>query len=487
MPTPQGTVVASPSGLWSAVVWSDPLLGGARWHLEGDRYVPHAPLPAIPPGVDGVRALQVGAGGAVEAWVSRSGALTRLRAADDGWTATALARTAAWDDEGTVFTQDAVQVYGRQRWQSPRLPEDASPTFDEGPQGPLFVSLEEGRLRTWYAGTRITAVLPTSTPVDPAACQKTTCEQRLLAHEAPWSGRLAFDARGPVVPIVETTITAQLTCTPAPLHPCDPVRSAADCPQAPQLDCRGPSTRTRALYLLRGGALAAVPLPVEPYRVLDTHIVGAETWLLLQSAAEGLLLVRLDAAGPARSVDYPQRAVPASVALADLQAVGFRVGRSANDSAPLPVWSGAGLQTGGTAGAGWVELSLPVLAGPMRLSASAEVPAWDAPCGAPELYVYAGEQVRLKLGGERLALELPARGTTSRIEAPAQGAHTWALVVEDGQVVVEVDGAEVHRADRRAEATAGYFSAGQRESCGMSALPEVLWTGFAVAPRDAEE
>ncbi|MCB9746594.1 MAG: hypothetical protein H6741_10060 [Alphaproteobacteria bacterium] len=493
IPSPAGAIVATPTGLQSLVLWPDPLIGGRRWALEGESWVALPPMPPAPPSAYGVQAARVDVDGWVEAWLPGGGGLLHVQEEDGAWRVNDLGDAEAWDDDGQVFVEAGHAVAGRRRWRAPGVSEQTWLSFDESPEGqPVFVALDEGRLRTWFAGESLT--LPLERSVMPAleGCVSERCTQVVVHYATPRDGRFAFDANGPVVPLLQTTRTSELLCRALPPHPCDPVGPINTCPTEPEYQCEGPTETETALLLLRRRAgewqLDPLELPAPPLRVLDSGLIDEELQLLVETGVEGaarsLSLVRVDARGPARPVRFPEAAA-APMTLDALTTAGFVPGQGANTYQPWPEWSEAGLRTGGEAhGPGWVELGLPRREGPVRLTAEAELGPWSQSCGQPELFLrLGGEVLRLYLGGEALILEDAMRAERVPIEAPAQGAHAWSLLRDEEAWAVEVDGAEVYRRPAPPLTPGdGLFALGQRSSCGIPPGPEVLWTAISVGP-----
>lgn len=495
VPAPGVVLIAAPDGLRALTPWPDPILGGRSWRLEGERFIALDPLPE-PPQSYGVQAARVGADGQVEAWVSAQGALAHLTTQGERWTSESLGNTVAWDDEGAVYLQDVSHVQGRRRWRIPKVVEGSQLSFDESPGGaPLFVAVEEGRVRVWYGGEAHTEPTPASRTIDATACTTSPCEQVEVIQAVPWSGRLAFDGEDPVIPIVRDTRVSSLTCRPMPMHPCDPAGPINTCPTEPSYDCSGPVEQTHELLLLRrrGGAWSAepVPLEVDPLRVLDARVEGGEVQVLLETGvpaqARSLSLLRLGAEGEPRQVRTPGSAAAQPLSLDAMVTAGFVPNEGSSTYMPAPAWEEGALRTGGEAlGVGWVDLTLPASEAGVRMEVHAEVEAWPQACGTPELLVRDRRGLeRLLLSGEALILE--SDGKQAPIEAPAHGVHAWALSLDAEAVVVEVDGEEVHR---RARPTAApgplYLSFGQRTTCGSPVGPEALWTGVSVGPISAE-
>lgn len=487
--SPGGTLVAAEDGLHSLALWAGTPIVGGHWRLDGAGWTTLEPLPPLPR-VDGVQAASM-RGGGVTAWVSRAGGLVRLTERAAGWAESALPPGRAWDDGGRVYTTAGGRVRrGPLSWQAPGV---TGAVFDEGPRGaPLFVAAEDGRLRIWHAGEAHTAALPRTVLPPAQDCLEGGCPARRVDLVLPGPGRLAFRDGRPVVAAVQAVVEGDRTCAPAPEHPCDPPNGPNTCPTGPQYQCAGPKgepARTVRLWERTAGGWSesTLDLPVSPLRVFDTHVSGAETWLLLEAGSPGgprsLVRVRLDAETAAWPVAWSAETVSAPFSPHALAARGFVPGQGTSGYAPPAAWQGGALRTGGPAhGAAWVDRLLPA-PGPVAVSVEADVAAWHAGCGQPELRVQRGRAAwTLRLAADPLTL-VPLDGPAIAIDAPAHGAHTWGLTAAADAVVVTVDGAEVHRQPAAfPEAERGSVSVGQRMSCGVPVGPAATWKRVTVGP-----
>lgn len=505
VPSPGDAVVAAADGLHSMVAAPGHPWAGRRWRLDHGRWVPDAPLPpALGPGAP--QAVAVAADGVATVWTSAGGWLQRHQAQAAGWASATVGRARAWSDDGVVYWQDATSVQrDGARWPSPAMPTAAQQVFDEGPaEQPLFVAVGDAGVELWYAGEAHTQRLETSRSPALTDCVAAPCPFRRVHHAVPGLGRLAFDAHGPVVPVLTTIDAGTKLCTAGPEHPCSRPDALQSCAHQAPMECAEDSERVTLLRLLRrrphGWDLQPVGPPFAPSAVLDTQVQGDAVNLLVSvrgdrrddhrapASPAGLYRLRIDAEGPDWTVSWPSAAHAPDLDPETVLTAGFLPFMGASPTVPPARWIDGALETGGVevaAGLGHLLHDSP----PPTLSVTADIEPWHTACGQPEIALqWGGQTWTLELGATPAVLRSP-RGAAVALPVPGDGAHTWAIARERDRVTVLRDSVAVHTQPVAgpvggAAGRTAWASFGQRASCGRRVGPASRRAAASVTPTE---